>query len=43
MEIGLFASVHNPDILAECGWSENMIISFFDNFKPDVICGEVRK
>lgn len=43
MRVGLFASVHNVEILNECGYSEESIIKLFDNFKPAVICGEVRK
>ena len=43
MEVGLFAAVHNPHLLMECGWYDNKIISLFDKFKPDIICGEVRQ
>lgn len=42
-KIGLFASVHQADILAEAGWSENNNVELFDKFAPDIICGEVRK
>ena len=41
--VGLFASVHSPEILADCNYSEHQIIKLFDEFQPDIICGEVRK
>ena len=43
MKLGLFASVHSADVLSQCNWTEEMIVELFDNFNPDVICGEVRK
>ncbi|MBQ8604248.1 MAG: TraB/GumN family protein [Oscillospiraceae bacterium] len=40
--IGLYGSVHNPDILKEYGWTEDMLRQLFTEFDPDIICGEVR-
>ena len=43
MRVGLFASIHNSEILKEYGYSEEKIADIFDDFAPGIICGEVRK
>lgn len=42
-KVGLFASVHSSEVLADCNYSEHKITKLFDEFQPDIICGEVRK
>ncbi len=43
MKLGLFGSIHSTEDMKQFGLDDNMVMELFDRFKPDVICGEVRR
>lgn len=43
MKLGLFGSIHNAQMMKELGIDDKRIMELFDIFKPDIVCGEVRK
>lgn len=43
MKLAFFASIHSEKMMQEFGIDDKRIIQLFDNFKPDIVCGEVRK
>ena len=43
MKLGIFGSIHSAEMMKEFGFDDDKVIELFDNFKPDIICGEVRK
>ena len=43
MKLGLFGSTHSVEMMKQFGLNDNMVMDLFDRFKPDIICGEVRR
>lgn len=43
MKLGLFGSIHSAEEMKQFGLEDNMVMELFDRFKPDIICGEVRR
>lgn len=43
MKLGLFGSLHSLEMMKEFGIDDEKVARFFDNFRPDIICGEVRE
>lgn len=41
--IGLFSSIHGDEMQKKFGWDDEKSIARFDRFRPDVVCGEVRR
>lgn len=41
--IGLFSSIHGDEMQQKFGWDDAKSIALFDTFRPDAVCGEVRR
>lgn len=41
--IALFGSIHGDEMQRKFGWDDSKSIALFDTFRPDVVCGEVRR
>ena len=41
--IGLFGSLHGDEMQKKFGWDDGKSIALFDRFRPDLVCGEVRR
>lgn len=41
--IALFGSIHGDEMQKKFGWDDDKSIARFDQFHPDLVCGEVRK
>ena len=41
--IGFFSSIHQDEMQRQFGWDDGKSVALFDAFRPDVVCGEVRR
>lgn len=41
--IALFSSIHGDEMQKKFGWDDGKSIALFDQFHPDLVCGEVRR
>ena len=41
--IALFSSIHGDEMQKKFGWDDDQSVALFDQFHPDLVCGEVRK
>ncbi len=41
--LGFFGSVHSVEMMKQFGLDDDKVVALFDAFRPDIICGEVRK
>lgn len=41
--IALFSSIHGDEMQKKFGWDDGKSIARFDQFHPDLVCGEVRR
>lgn len=41
--IAFFGSTHQDEMQKQFGWDDSKTIALFDRFRPDVVCGEVRR
>ena len=43
MKLGLFGSMHSAKMMKRFGLDDERVRELFDRFKPDILCGEVRR
>ena len=43
MKLGLFGSIHSAKMMKHFGLDDKRVCELFDRFKPDILCGEVRR